>query len=206
MGMHTAIYTLTNTTKNSRVELASPKKSKISCLKKKILLKHIILNCCLCKCVCFCVCVCCDGLLTWCPVTSEHLWFLTPGSLQRDFWSPEPSPVSRGTVAAGVSASGTAERPTLRKTVSVDDRLLQPDSDEGPHLRLLSRLKRGRKKLHNIQVGFYILLTSMSPAMRCWVQLNLSCFVYSTHLDFFSCFFVPWINIFWCVFTQKCEK
>lgn len=55
-------------------------------------------------------------------------------------------------MAAG--GAGTADRATLRKTVSVDDRLLQPDGDERPHLRLLSRLKKGRKKLHNVQVGF----------------------------------------------------
>lgn len=102
----------------------------------------------------FCVLVC-----AWCTVTSVHLWFLIPGSLQRDFWSPDPSPVSRRTGAGGGGCAWAGERATLRKTVSVDDRLLQPASEEQPHLRLLSRLKRGRKKLHNIQVSFLFILT-----------------------------------------------
>ncbi|XP_075891194.1 ankyrin repeat and fibronectin type-III domain-containing protein 1 isoform X2 [Nelusetta ayraudi] len=79
------------------------------------------------------------------------LHWTSTGSLQRDFWSPDPSPVSRRTGAEGGGGAGTGERATLRKTVSVDDRLLQPESEERPHLRLLSRLKKGRKKLHNIQ-------------------------------------------------------
>ncbi|XP_035853721.1 uncharacterized protein LOC118494288 [Sander lucioperca] len=72
------------------------------------------------------------------------------GSVQRDFWSPDLSPVSpRATAgeAAGGVAAWAGEHGALRKTLSVDERLLQP------HRRLLSRLERGRKKLHNIQDG-----------------------------------------------------
>ncbi|XP_037610455.1 ankyrin repeat and fibronectin type-III domain-containing protein 1 isoform X2 [Sebastes umbrosus] len=85
------------------------------------------------------------------------------GSVQRDFWSPDLSPVSGGrTTAGGVGgarslplaegggAAWASDRAALRKTVSVDDRLLQPAGGEQPHLRLLSRLERGRKKLRNI--------------------------------------------------------
>lgn len=56
----------------------------------------------------------------------------------------------------GASAAWTGDRAALRKTVSVDDRLLQPASGEHRHLRLLSRLERGRKKLRNIHVSLYI--------------------------------------------------
>lgn len=158
VGRHacTPTYTLTNISlfdKRRFKNTYCQKKGSELLFQSKILFKRIPLNC------CSCVRVCCERLLTWCPVTSVHLWFLTPGSLQRDFWPPDPSPVSRRTVAAG--GAGTADRATLRKTVSVDDRLLQPESDGRPHLRLLSRLKKGRKKLHNIQVGF--LSTSFSP-------------------------------------------
>ncbi|KAM8730197.1 ankyrin repeat and fibronectin type-III domain-containing protein 1 isoform 2-T4 [Acanthopagrus schlegelii] len=92
------------------------------------------------------------------------------GSLQRDFWSPDLSLVSGGSTAAAGGAGGggggggarslplsegggaawASDRAALRKTVSVDDRMLQPAGGEQPHLRLLSRLERGRKKLHNI--------------------------------------------------------
>ncbi|XP_070787135.1 ankyrin repeat and fibronectin type-III domain-containing protein 1-like, partial [Enoplosus armatus] len=89
------------------------------------------------------------------------------GSVQRDFWSPDLSPASRGGNAAAAGGGGgggegslplaegggtatASDRAALRKTVSVDDRLLQPTGGEQPHLRLLSRLERGRKKLRNI--------------------------------------------------------
>ncbi|XP_041671080.1 ankyrin repeat and fibronectin type-III domain-containing protein 1 [Cheilinus undulatus] len=88
------------------------------------------------------------------------------GSVQRDFCSPELSRLSPRTAGGGggggggvrspslsdggVAARGS-ERAALRKTVSVDDRLLQPTGGELPHLRLLSRLERGRKKLRNIR-------------------------------------------------------
>uniref|UniRef100_A0A3B4USR1 Ankyrin repeat and fibronectin type III domain containing 1 n=1 Tax=Seriola dumerili TaxID=41447 RepID=A0A3B4USR1_SERDU len=86
------------------------------------------------------------------------------GSVQREFWSPDLSPVSGGNSAAGgggarslplVKVGGASlvcnsERMALRKTVSVDDRLLQPAGGEQQHLRLLSRLERGKKKLRNI--------------------------------------------------------
>ena len=103
-----------------------------------------------------CVCVA-DGLQYHQSVSG----FSAPGSLQREFWSPDPSPVLGRTVggagslplAEGGGASWPGERAALRKTVSVDDRLLQPASAEQPHLRLLSRLERGRKKLHNFHVS-----------------------------------------------------
>nr|XP_046232842.1 uncharacterized protein ankfn1 isoform X3 [Scatophagus argus] len=94
------------------------------------------------------------------------------GSVQRDFWSPDLPSVSGGNTAAaagggrgGAGVGGGArslplsgggeeawsnEHVALRKTISVDERLLQPTSGEQPHLRLLSRLERGRKKLRNI--------------------------------------------------------
>lgn len=43
------------------------------------------------------------------------------------------------------------DREALRKTISVDDRLLQQTPSE--HHRLLSRLERGKKKLRNINVS-----------------------------------------------------
>ncbi|KAM9425570.1 ankyrin repeat and fibronectin type-III domain-containing protein 1 isoform 2-T3 [Pholidichthys leucotaenia] len=104
------------------------------------------------------------------------------GLLQRDFWSPEPSPgsgfrvpslssssspssppSSSSSAAAGgggkcgrslpkANASGivppwAVERAVLRKTFSADGRLLRPAGGEQRHLRLLSRLERGRRKL-----------------------------------------------------------
>ncbi|XP_026172292.1 ankyrin repeat and fibronectin type-III domain-containing protein 1 [Mastacembelus armatus] len=89
------------------------------------------------------------------------------GSVQRDFWSPDPSPGLRGSAAAGrggrrgarslplaegggASPAWANDRAGLRKTASVDDRLLQPAGGEKRHLRLLSRLERGRKNLRNI--------------------------------------------------------
>ncbi|XP_040885078.1 uncharacterized protein ankfn1 isoform X2 [Toxotes jaculatrix] len=91
------------------------------------------------------------------------------GSVQREFWSPDLSPGSGRSVGAaagrgggggarslplvevgGASLACASNRAALRKTVSVDDRLLQPAGGEQRHLRLLSRLERGRKKLRNI--------------------------------------------------------
>ncbi|XP_047183689.1 ankyrin repeat and fibronectin type-III domain-containing protein 1 isoform X2 [Scophthalmus maximus] len=84
------------------------------------------------------------------------------GSVQREFWSPDLSPGSEGSVAAGAgkrslpvvevggaSPACVGDRAALRKTVSVDDRLLQPAGGEPRRVRLLSRLERGRKKLRN---------------------------------------------------------
>ncbi|XP_034049193.1 ankyrin repeat and fibronectin type-III domain-containing protein 1 [Thalassophryne amazonica] len=82
------------------------------------------------------------------------------GSVQRYFWSPEPPATSHGNVAGGSrearrlpvrdeGRSPVGERAALRKTVSVDDRLLQLAGGEH-QLKLLSRLERGRKKLCNI--------------------------------------------------------
>ncbi|XP_069573653.1 ankyrin repeat and fibronectin type-III domain-containing protein 1 isoform X1 [Brachyistius frenatus] len=93
------------------------------------------------------------------------LHWTSAGFVQRDFWSPDPSPVSGGSTAAGgggarslplsevggASPAWASERAALRKTVSVDDRLLQPAGGEQRHLKLLSRLERGRKKLRSIQ-------------------------------------------------------
>ncbi|XP_069374158.1 ankyrin repeat and fibronectin type-III domain-containing protein 1 isoform X2 [Paralichthys olivaceus] len=87
------------------------------------------------------------------------------GSLQREFWSPDPSPGSGGCASAAggegartlplvevgrASTACSSERAALRKTVSVDDRLLQPAVGEQRRVRLLSRLERGRKKLRNV--------------------------------------------------------
>nr|XP_024659346.1 uncharacterized protein LOC101473170 [Maylandia zebra] len=82
---------------------------------------------------------------------------------QRDLWSPDPSPGSRRSggggagarslplgEAARVSLPWATDRALLRKTISVDDRLLQPVGGEQRHLRLLNRLERGRKKLRSI--------------------------------------------------------
>ncbi|KAM6964555.1 ankyrin repeat and fibronectin type-III domain-containing protein 1 isoform 1-T1 [Tautogolabrus adspersus] len=75
------------------------------------------------------------------------------GSVQRDFFSPDPSQVGARSLPLndGGGAAWSSERAALRKTVSIDDRLLQPTGGEQPHLRLLSRLERGRKKLRNIR-------------------------------------------------------
>ncbi|XP_068585279.1 ankyrin repeat and fibronectin type-III domain-containing protein 1-like [Cebidichthys violaceus] len=89
------------------------------------------------------------------------LHWTSTGSVQRDFWSPDLSPVSGGNptagggrslpLAEGGGAAWAGDRGgVLRETVSVDDRLLQPAGREQPHLRLLSRLERGRKKIHNL--------------------------------------------------------
>ncbi|XP_077594883.1 ankyrin repeat and fibronectin type-III domain-containing protein 1 isoform X1 [Stigmatopora nigra] len=87
---------------------------------------------------------------------------LSTGSLHQHFWSPDPDeeqedgPVGQLTRSqhltkgSGSSRSWTGERATLRKTLSVDDRLLQQSSAEQRHLKLLTRLERGRKKLRNI--------------------------------------------------------
>ncbi|CAI5657981.1 unnamed protein product [Oreochromis niloticus] len=90
---------------------------------------------------------------------------LFDGSVQRDFWSPDPSPGSRRSAGGGggagarslplaevarVSLPWATDRALLRKTISVDDRLLEPAGGEQRHLRLLSRLERGRKKLRSI--------------------------------------------------------
>ncbi|XP_035002141.1 uncharacterized protein ankfn1 isoform X2 [Hippoglossus stenolepis] len=88
------------------------------------------------------------------------------GSVQREFWSPDPSPGSGGCASAAAGGGGArslplaevgraspacgSERAALRKTVSVDDRLLQPAVGEQRRVRLLSRLERGRKKLRNV--------------------------------------------------------
>lgn len=132
-----------------------------------------------CVCVCLsvfiCVCVCVWGVQLQQGVSG----FSCPGSVQRDFWSPDLSPVSRRNTAAGGGGGGAGgggarslplaeeggaawvgNRAALRKTVSVDDRLLQPAGGEQPHLRLLSRLERGRKKLRNIHVSVFYILTS----------------------------------------------
>lgn len=45
------------------------------------------------------------------------------------------------------------ERVMLRKTVSVDEQLLQVGGGEQPHLRLLRRLERGHKKACSVQVS-----------------------------------------------------
>ncbi|XP_029312642.1 uncharacterized protein DDB_G0271670-like [Cottoperca gobio] len=82
------------------------------------------------------------------------LHWTSAGSVQRDFWSPDLSPVNTTAgggarslpLAEGGGAAWAGDRAALRKAVSVDDRLLQP------HLRLLSRLERGRKKLRNKQL------------------------------------------------------
>lgn len=89
--------------------------------------------------------------------------------MQRDFWSPDLSPASGRTEGEGAGGGGegarslplveeggvawASDRTALRKTVSVDERLLQVTAGEQPHLRLLRRLERGRKKLRSIQVS-----------------------------------------------------
>lgn len=87
--------------------------------------------------------------------------FFHPGLVQRDLWSPERSPVS-GRIGGGAGnlppPEGGAlmcagERVMLRKTVSVDEQLLQVGGGEQPHLRLLRRLERGHKKACSVQVS-----------------------------------------------------
>ncbi|XP_014854090.1 PREDICTED: ankyrin repeat and fibronectin type-III domain-containing protein 1 isoform X1 [Poecilia mexicana] len=85
------------------------------------------------------------------------------GSVQRDFWSPDPPSGSAAGGARGAGPSGRSlllgqtdrvtpvwtagERVALRKTFSADDQLLRP---AGGELKLLNRLERGRKKLRSI--------------------------------------------------------
>lgn len=60
----------------------------------------------------------------------------------------------------------TGDRAALRKTVSVDERLLQVTAGEQPHLRLLRRLERGKKKLRSIQVSSAGHLTASGLSQR----------------------------------------
>ncbi|KAK5850393.1 hypothetical protein PBY51_001277 [Eleginops maclovinus] len=69
------------------------------------------------------------------------LHWTSAGSVQRDFWSPDPSH-GRGARSAPPSSSSLWGGPQ-RKTVCEDERLQ-------PHLRLLTHLERGRK-LRGIQ-------------------------------------------------------
>lgn len=93
--------------------------------------------------------------------------FSLPGSVQRDLWSPERSPVS-GRTAGGRGGGGGAknlppptggvlmcagERVMLRKTVSIDEQLLQVGGRKQPHLRLWRRWERGHKKACSVQVS-----------------------------------------------------
>lgn len=79
----------------------------------------------------------------WCSVTGRVSGFYRPGSVRRDFWSPDRSPGSRRSLPlaerGGASPPWAGERVVLRKTVSIDERL--------------SRLDRGTKKLRNIHVS-----------------------------------------------------
>ncbi|XP_061563987.1 ankyrin repeat and fibronectin type-III domain-containing protein 1 isoform X2 [Cololabis saira] len=82
------------------------------------------------------------------------------GKLQRDFYSPYPSPSLRASAAGGggarrdevggASPAWAGGRPPLRKTVSADGELLCSGGEQR-HLKLLSRLERGRRKLHSLQ-------------------------------------------------------
>ncbi|XP_061782618.1 ankyrin repeat and fibronectin type-III domain-containing protein 1-like [Nerophis lumbriciformis] len=86
-------------------------------------------------------------------------------SVQRDFWSADPGVgVEEGGAGepakprlpargGGASQAWVGHRAAVRKTVSVDDQLLQPAGREQRHLKLLSRLERGRKKLRNVHVS-----------------------------------------------------
>lgn len=89
--------------------------------------------------------------------------FSRPGSVQRDLWSAERSPVS-GQTARGGGAGNlppteggvlmcAVERMMLRKTVSIDEQLLQVGGREQPHLSLWRRLDRGHKKACSVQVS-----------------------------------------------------
>ncbi|XP_076855664.1 ankyrin repeat and fibronectin type-III domain-containing protein 1 isoform X2 [Brachyhypopomus gauderio] len=61
--------------------------------------------------------------------------------------TPKPAAPVRSTASSGAELWGDGVG--LRKTVSVDDSLLQ-QTPRDPHHRLLSRLERGKKKLRNI--------------------------------------------------------
>lgn len=91
--------------------------------------------------------------------------FSHPGLVQRDLWSPERSPVSGGAAQGGGGGVGNlppteggvlmcaGERAMLRKTVSIDEQLLQVGGREQPHLSLWRRLERGHTKACSIQVS-----------------------------------------------------
>ncbi|XP_056152661.1 ankyrin repeat and fibronectin type-III domain-containing protein 1-like [Lampris incognitus] len=64
-----------------------------------------------------------------------------------------PNTNGEGTAAAGTTSGvrvWASDHAALRKTVSIDDRWLQPTSGEQRQPRLLSRLERGKKKLRII--------------------------------------------------------
>uniref|UniRef100_A0A3Q3JHZ2 Fibronectin type-III domain-containing protein n=1 Tax=Monopterus albus TaxID=43700 RepID=A0A3Q3JHZ2_MONAL len=90
------------------------------------------------------------------------LHWTSAGSVQQELWSPNLSPGSGRSIAAagggarslplaeggGAPPAWPSDRAALRKTV--DGRSLQPTDGAQRHLRLLSRLERGRKKLRSI--------------------------------------------------------
>ncbi|XP_077407611.1 ankyrin repeat and fibronectin type-III domain-containing protein 1, partial [Vanacampus margaritifer] len=68
-------------------------------------------------------------------------------------WSPEPGQEEEEEEeegGPGQRGGGACERLAVRKTLSVDERLLRPSGAEQRHLKLLGGLERGRKKLRNI--------------------------------------------------------
>lgn len=85
--------------------------------------------------------------------------FSRPGLVQRDLRSPERSPVGGGgrpgnlPPPEGGVLMRTGERVMLRKTVSIDEQLLQVGGREQPHLRLWRRWDRGHKKACSVQVS-----------------------------------------------------
>lgn len=113
-------------------------------------------------CVCVCACVRVRGVY----IDKDVSGFSHPGLVQRDLWSPDRSPVS-GRTAGGGGGGGAGnlppskggvlmcagERVILRKTVSIDEQLLQVGGREQPHLRLWRRWDRGYKKACSVQVS-----------------------------------------------------
>ncbi|XP_053274081.1 uncharacterized protein LOC128436314, partial [Pleuronectes platessa] len=88
-----------------------------------------------------------------CSVNSGHLIrLLGRGGVQQQQEEEEEEEQGASTWLkwAGRHRRAAATRAALRKTVSVDDRLLQPAVGEQRRVRLLSRLERGRKKLRNV--------------------------------------------------------
>lgn len=93
-------------------------------------------------------------------VVTSGVCFSLSGSVLRDHDRGETSSLSevkrfpRTVHSEGPVPELWRDRAALRKTISVDDCLLQQTPRE--HHRLLSRLERGKKKLRNIHVSYSV--------------------------------------------------
>ncbi len=109
-------------------------------------------------------------LSLWVSVITRGVCFSLSGSVLRDHDRGETSPLSevkrfpRSVDSESRVPEPWRDRVSLRKTISVDDRLLQQTPRE--HHRLLSRIERGKKKLRNINVS------GRDVSYRCPIELS----------------------------------